>query len=138
MQTDNSFLGEKVMLRYNAIKTKKKVMVLDAFAGEGIVWEEVKKRHGNITIIGIEKQIDKNKGNTITGDNRKILKEFDCSCFNVIDLDAYGIPATQIHDIINNKTVEEGTLIFYTCILCNQARLPNLLLKKLGYTLEMV
>lgn len=126
------------MLRYNSVKTKKKVMVLDAFTGKGNVWEEVNKRHGNITIIGIEKQIDKNKKNTIVGDNRKILKEFDCSSFDVIDLDTYGVPAIQIHDILSNNSVKEGTIVFYTCIVVNKGRLPNLLLNRLGYTGDMV
>jgi len=111
---DNSFLDLKIKIRQNNLP-QNNVFVLDAFHGEGKIWEEIKKTRADIKIIGIEK-INKKGGNSIYGDNLKLLDIMDLSKYNVIDLDCYGIPFKQLEKIFKNKTIQKKTIIFYTFI----------------------
>lgn len=96
MKTDNSYIEEKIDLRISAISEKKSVTVLDCYAGTGKLWTLVKQRTGcNISVVGIEKENGKNKY-ALPGDNIKYLKNIDLSKFDIIDLDAYGIPFAQL------------------------------------------
>lgn len=132
--TDNSFLREKVKLRADNLPDKDTVMVLDMYAGYGHIWDQIRKTTGrNIEVLGIEKR--KIAGKIyLQGDNTKF--EVDYNQFDVIDLDAYGVPFGQIERIMK-RTRKEMT-IFVTFIQSQWGVLPLGLLKALGYTPPMV
>ena len=97
--TENSHLRTKVRIRTDFIDEQgwKKVHVLDAYAGHGLVWKEVQRRRPDleITTVGIEKR-KYISPNVIMGDNRKAMKGMDLSVFDLIDLDAFGCPWEQL------------------------------------------
>jgi len=97
--TENSHLRTKVRLRVDAVKAmgKDRVYVLDAFAGQGLVWKAVQKQLPSveITTLGIEKKKYLSP-NVIMGDNRKVMKGLDLAIFDLIDLDAFGCPWEQL------------------------------------------
>ena len=62
-QTDHSFLLSKINLRINHLPKDDPVRVLDAFCGNGVIWDYVKKKTGrDIKVLGIDKKIEKFKG----------------------------------------------------------------------------
>ena len=133
MKTDNSYFEEKVQLRLSCIK--KGITVLDCYAGKGILWGEVKKRTTQkIDITSIEKEPGKNK-RALPGDNIKYLKSLDLNKFNVIDLDAYGIPFNQLEIIF--KRQYKG-IVIVTAIQSMLGKLPTGMLIELGYTKKMI
>jgi hypothetical protein len=97
--TENSHLRTKVRLRLELIDQigKDKIHVLDAFAGQGLVWKEIQRQRPDlqITTVGIEKRKYVNP-NVIMGDNRKAMKGMDLTVFDIIDLDAFGCPWEQL------------------------------------------
>ena len=74
--TENSHLRTKVRLRLELIDEigKDELHVLDAFAGQGLVWKEIQRQRPDleITTVGIEKRKYVNP-NVIMGDNRKAM-----------------------------------------------------------------
>jgi hypothetical protein len=132
--TDNSFLRQKVQLRVDNLPDKDPVMVLDMYAGYGRVWDQVRKITGrDIEVLGIEKK--KITGKIyLQGDNTKYDLDYDQ--FDVIDLDAYGVPFTQIEQIM--KRTRKELIIFVTFIQSQWGVLPRGLLKALGYTPAMI
>ena len=108
--TDNANLAKKVSLRKEATKGIKELKVLDLFAGENLIWSKIKTDR----YFGVE--AEKGKGKNLNVDNRRIIPALDLSQFNVIDCDAYGIPYEQISMIFDNPTLQNGTVIIYTCI----------------------
>ncbi|NCU32487.1 MAG: hypothetical protein EOM23_06055 [Candidatus Moranbacteria bacterium] len=134
MKTDNSHINEKIQLRLLAIKGLKTPRVLDCFSGTGKLWKEVNKIAGkDIEVLGIEKEKGKNR-KALQGDNLKYLPVIDLSLFDVVDLDAYGIPFKQIQIL---KKRDYHGIIVVTCIQTGMGQLPNKLLEELGYTHEM-
>ena len=132
-KTDNSFLNEKIYLRYKNIKHMGKLSVLDCFHGSGHIWNNVQKIHKHeINIIAIDK---KPYRKTLIGDNIKFLKSMDLNNFSCIDLDAYGIPYKQL-DIVFNKKYKG--IVFFTYIQTMFGALPIEMLINIGYTKEMV
>ena len=97
--TENSHLRTKVRLRLELIDKigKDKIHVLDAFAGQGLVWKEIQRQRPElqVTTVGIEKRKYVNP-NVIMGDNRKAMKGMDLTVFDIIDLDAFGCPWEQL------------------------------------------
>lgn len=97
--TENSHLRTKVRLRLELIDEigKDKIHVLDAFAGQGLVWKEIQRQRPDlqVTTVGIEKRKYVNP-NVIMGDNRKAMKGMDLTVFDIIDLDAFGCPWEQL------------------------------------------
>ena len=97
--TENSHLRTKVRLRLELIGQlkRKNLYVLDAYAGQGIVWKEIQRQRPDLTIttVGIEKRKYVNP-NVIMGDNRKAMKGMDLTVFDLIDLDAFGCPWEQL------------------------------------------
>lgn len=136
MKTDNSFFEEKVLLRMEAIRDVKTPVILECFAGKATLWREVEKRTGRtFDIVRIEKQKRKCPLPHLQGDNLKFLVGMDISRFNVIDLDAYGIPAELI-EVIHAKGYR-GTLVI-TAIQSVMGRLPDIVLKAVGYSENMI
>jgi hypothetical protein len=134
-KTDNSYFGEKVSLRIESLPEKETIYVLDCFAGTGKIWNEVKKRSGkNIKVVSIEQEHGKNR-TALSGSNLKYLNILDLSKYDVIDLDAYGIPYYQLNIIFKRKY--KG-IVHVTAIQSGMGKLPNGLLKDLGYTENML
>jgi hypothetical protein len=130
--TDNSLLGYKVWLRADHLP-QEPITVLDCFGGYGVVWDCVKRvaRRADIKRLAIDKE--KRKG-AVRGDNRKWLEGLDVSAFNVIDLDAYGIPFDQVNTLFSKGY--KGT-VFFTFIQSVMGKMPTKLLKANGITDEM-
>ena len=109
-KTDNANLSHKIFLRKQAIKDLEEVNVLDLFAGENRIWDNIPHNK----YFGVE--IEKNKGRNLNADNRRIIPVLDLSKYNVIDIDSYGFPIQQLKLIFENKTLQKGTVIIYTAI----------------------
>lgn len=97
--TENSHLPAKVRLRVDFIKSlgKTEISVLDAFAGEGKVWERIQHMlpDHKITYLGIDKK-KYSRPDVIMGDNQKVMRGIDLTKFDLIDLDAFGFPWEQL------------------------------------------
>ena len=73
IKTDNSFLSDKIKLRLNHLPRQDNINVLDCFAGEGVIWDSIKKRTDkSITVVGIEQK--NKKGVYLKGNNLKFIK----------------------------------------------------------------
>lgn len=133
-QIDNSFFVEKVRLRIDNLPDKEPLRVLDLYAGQGKIWDEVRKKTGmQIKVLGIEKK--KINGKIyLQGDNNKFRMDYDQ--FDVIDLDAYGIPFDQMQRVFISS-IREKT-IFITFIPTYWGALPHGLLVALGYSRRMI
>ena len=127
IRTDNASLPMKLKVREEALKhidKEKQVSVLDLFAGENILWGYLK----NDYYFGIEKE--KGKGKNLYADNRKVIPSLDLSKFTVIDCDSYGIPVEQIQLLFDNRTLQKGTVVIYTCIGNEMSMLSRKLVKE--------
>ena len=134
-KTDSSHFAEKVGLRLLALPDKKPINVLDCFAGNSYLWKKVKDLRKDLTInvLGIDrKKIDIA---VLRGDNRRYLGGMDLNRFDLIDLDAYGIPFEQLDCLFKRKF--KGTVVL-TYIQSLYGALPMKLLKRLGYTRGMI
>lgn len=133
-QTDNSFLADKVKLRfYNLPGDKDTIRVLDCFGGRGLVWAGVQALTDK-DILRLS--IDLNRGGfALPGDNRIYLESLDLSRFDVIDLDAYGVPYHQLKSVLGSTF--QG-VVFVTFIQNIHGILPCGLLEDIGFTAEMI
>lgn len=112
VRIDNSYLKLKADLRLKFLPQKKIINVLDCFCGMGVIWEEVSKNcKSEINVIGIDKK--KESKADLIGDNVKYLRSLDLSKYDVIDLDAYGIPFEQLEILFERKY---NGLLFITFI----------------------
>lgn len=135
MKTDNSYFEEKVQLRLDSLPNKKTVFVLDCFAGSGLIWDEVKNRtYKEIKVVSIEKEPGKNK-KALAGSNLKYLNVLTLNQFDIIDLDAYGIPYAQLSIIF--KKQYKG-IIHVTAIQSGMGQLPKGMIAELGYSENML
>ena len=138
-KTDNSFFEAKVKIRLDNLPSKKSVRVLDCFAGEGLIWSEIQKRcpKKSYSVLAIDEK-RQTRGLHLVGDNLKFLASMDLSTFDVIDLDAYGIPAQQLRIVLGHalrpRCVIQGTFIQSQW----GGSLPNDFLSELGYSKAMV
>ena len=133
VKTDNSFLADKVGLRVDHLPAKGDITVLDCFAGTGRIWKGVKTRtRREIKILAMDKRPI---GFHLPGDNIGWLMGMDLSRFNVIDLDAYGVPYDQLKILF-----ERGYkgIVFVTFIQSLWGRMPNQLLIDIGFTEAMI
>ena len=138
MATDNSYLKYKIDIRINNLPSKTDIKVLDCFAGEGVIWDTIKNKlkHINFDIISIDKHYRDNVD--LVGNNIKFLKNLDLSCYDVIDLDAYGVPYKQLKIVFTNKSLSINTIFFVTFIASNRGMLPYGLLIEYGYNYNMI
>lgn len=135
-KTDNSFLWEKIDLRLETVNQieKKTINILEAFSGDGLIWDEVKKQTDKkINILRID--IKNKKGSYLKGDNVKFLPSLDLSKFDIIDLDSYGVPYPQLKILFDMKY--KG-IIHVTFIQSMFGSLPKRFLYELGFTKEMI
>lgn len=136
-QTDNSFFYDKVDLRLSHLPKKNKINVLEVYGGDGKIWNKIKQL-SNVDIVTTKIDIKNDKpGIYLKGDNMKFLKSLDLSQYDIIDLDAYGVPFGQL-EIIFNSILTKKVHIFVTFIQTMFGALPKRLLYDLGYTKSMV
>ncbi len=138
VRTDNSHLAEKVQLRLDYLPKKKTVRVLSCYFGRNVVWNTVAALSPSRTIRVTGMDIVKGlPGAYLPGDNRKYLANMDLSGFDLIDLDAYGIPFEQLALVLDNHTAR-GKGAFITAIQTHHGALPHKLLLHLGFTKKML
>jgi hypothetical protein len=95
----------------------------------------IKQKTGKkINRLGIDK-INYNIGFYLPGDNIEYLHEIDLSKFNVIDLDAYGIPYNQIKLLFEKNY--KG-IVFVTFIQSVMGTMTYDLLQDIGFTKKMI
>ena len=131
-QTENSHFAEKVELR--KMYTKNGDLVFDAYSADGKIWNEIQKKF-DVKVLRIEKEKHK-KGIYLCGDNIKFMMSIDLSKYDIIDLDAFGIPYQQLKIAI--KKAKKGCHIFVTFIQTMYGGLPTALLEDIGYSRVMV
>ncbi len=137
-KTDHSHLEQKIQLRINHLPKRKKITVLNAFHGDGTIWRNITgKVDKEIAVIGIDKK-GGGSGLQLTGDNVKFLKSMNLAAYDVIDLDAYGVPYQSLKEVLRNRTIKKGTAIFLTFIQIIHGGLPYAMLEELGYTRKMI
>ena len=131
-KTDNDFLADKVQLRIDHCPRTKSgpVKVLDCFGGKGVVWRLVEEK-GSIQVdrVCIDSRTDLT-GFHLHGDNVKVLAGLDLSRYDVIDLDAYGIPALQLAEVLDSGF---RGVVFVTAIQTMQGVMPGVMLRDLGF-----
>lgn len=133
--TDNSFLGDKVAMRLANIPVRPELRVIDAFCGAGTIWKNVQKKYpGSIKLLKIDKE-QKEDSFIFPGDNKKYLSSLNLNNYDVVDLDAYGVPYDQLEIIFRKKF---NGLVFITFVQNMSGVLPYNFLEDLGYTKQMV
>jgi hypothetical protein len=134
IKTDHSFFEEKVRLRIDNLPENNPLRVLDLYSGEGRLWKEIERRTGReILSLRVDQQKGK-RGTYLMGDNRKF--NFDFSEFDCVDLDAYGVPFTQLERIFTGE--RKPKVVFVTFIQSQWGTLPRKMLNALGYTDPMI
>jgi len=105
----------KVKLRIENLPEKKTIKVLDAFAGDGLIWKEIIKQCPDkvFEIVSIDNKKGLNNDNIVSNNVYYILRN-DISNFDVIDLDCYGSPFETLRAIFYNKKV--NAIVFFTLI----------------------
>lgn len=140
-QTDNSFFASKVNLRLRHLPDKQYIRVLDAFGGDGRIWNKIKTlTDKEIDVLRIDRK-DTSKGIYLRGENVKYLKSLDLGKYDVIDLDAYGTPYEQLEIVFDSLSAIKTNyeiVCFVTFIQTMFGALPRKLLYRLGYTKQMV
>jgi len=133
---DPSAYEKKIQLRLNSLERVNggSARVLECFGGEGLLWNEVKKRSDkNIQVFSID-QKDYRKFQ-YKGDSLKVLPSLDLSRFQIIDLDSYGIPFSHMEVLFRKRYTG---IVHITCIQSGMGNLPNGLLESVGYTQGMM
>jgi hypothetical protein len=137
-KTDNAHMSKKLAIRMLAVDAilacGKPVHVLDCFAGHGTLWRLLRRVYGNqISTVGIDRAW--NRSARYLGDNRRYLKLMPLDTYNVIDLDAYGVPYEQMKIISQRRYTG---IVVGTFIQCAYGGLPFSMLNQLGYPRQMV
>jgi hypothetical protein len=132
---DSDRIEGKIRLRIESLPKKKEIRVLDCFSGEGLLWKEVAKRVPEKTIRTLG--IDKNRYNKINlkGDNIKFLLSLPLETYDIIDLDAWGSPISQL-EILKRKGYKG--IVHLTFIQTMNGGLQQKMLFALGYTKPMI
>jgi len=131
---DLSIKKKKIQLRLMSLPKKDTIMVLEAFGGEGVLWNEVKKRTDKkIKILSIDIE-NYNKVN-LKGDNRKFLKGLNLNKYDIIDLDSYGSPSNQLEILFEKKY--KG-IVHCTFIQSFMGALNKNILQACGYSETMI
>jgi hypothetical protein len=134
IKTDNSYLRDKVELRLRHLPAGE-VRVLDCFSGKGLIWAGVKKLSGRaLKVLPIDHRPDKFDFH-LHGNNLEYLETIDISRYNVIDLDAYGVPFEQIECLVRRRY---RGIVFVTMIQTLMGGIPHGLLQRIGFTKAQV
>ncbi len=104
------------------------------FSVNARIWNEIQKRTAReILVLRIEKDRSR-KGVFLLGNNLKFKMRYDQ--FDVIDLDSYGIPFSQLLKILQSPA--RPKVIFLTFIQSGMGQLPIKFLEALGYPKTMI
>jgi tRNA G26 N,N-dimethylase Trm1 len=132
---DSEAFLSKVKLRVDSLPKKNSISVLECFAGEGLIWAKVKQgTEKEISILPIDKLKYNAKLNNL-GDSFRHLISLDLKSFDIIDIDAYGVPFDHISHLFK---VEYKGVVHVTCIQTGMGILPKKLLKSEGYSEAMI
>lgn len=140
VQTDNSYLEEKIFLRVKSIEEhmpkKQEIRVLECFAGDGYIWGEVRKRlpDRKIKVLRIDQKPDK-KGVYLNGDNLKFIANFNLDAYDIVDLDAYSTPFNQLEIVLRK---DYKGVVHCTFIQSMYGGLNQKMLNDIGYPESMV
>lgn len=128
-KTDNAYTSDKAALLVDLTRHLDEIRVLDAYGGHGVIWRAVERLAGKpVQRTAVDQRLDLDTAH-LHGDNLKVIAGLDLDAFNVIDLDAYGIPVAQIEEVMNSDF--EG-VVFVTAIQTMQGGLPKKMLTDLG------
>lgn len=134
-KTDNSFLIDKIELRKKFIPNKSNVKILNCYGGNNEIWNRIGTEiFTNLDITNIDIK-EKNDKAYLQGDNAKFLESINLDVYDIIDLDAYGVPYQQLKTIFRKGY--KG-IIFITFIQSIIGALPNGILNEFGYTNQMI
>lgn len=139
VKTDNSFFMDKVRLRLNHLPEKKSLLVLDAYSSDGLIWNKIKEIRPDIDFKVVRLDAGENKkGFYVRTDNVRFLSLTSLKKYDIIDLDAYGIPYKQLEIVFSQShTFDKRVEIFVTANLVGMAKLPRDLLGAIGITKRM-
>lgn len=133
--TDNDHVPSKVALRLQAIDMlgqPREIRVLDAFHGHGRLWKLVEDQlpeGWSIRMYRSDKEA--RRAGTLKIDNARLLESLDLSGFDLIDLDAYGWPTSQIRSV---ATRGPKVPVLSTRISRALGSVPKVVLADLGIT----
>lgn len=138
-KTDNSKLEEKLIIRREVIRKigKPEINVIELYAGKSVMWSILRQEFAGevkINLLSIEKEHGKNP-RALQGDNMKFIGGIDLSRFDIVDVDAYGVPASQL--IAIHKQHYQGYVIV-TAIQSMFGALPKEVLLSNGITRAMM
>ena len=136
-KTDNSYAADKIAMRVNHSPwpSDRPLRVLDCFGGKGIVWRGVERLSGkNVDRDCIEERHDLSDFH-FHGDNLKVMPSLALLNYDVIDVDAYGVPAEQLKIILDSKF--KG-VVFVTLIQTMQGAIPKIIIEDLGIPLAVI
>lgn len=134
VRTNNSYLADKVALRCNHLPSDDQIRVLDCYGGAGLIWSAVRKlSNRDIAVLPIDVM---DYGDfRLPGDNRSYLSSIDLARFNVVDLDAYGIPADQLATLFDRGF---SGVVFVTFIQSVVGAIPHRILTDIGFSKTMI
>lgn len=138
-KTDNDNIAQKLAIRLFAMNQLAKnpdesIKILDCFAGDGLLWHYIRKESGRpVEHIGID-SLSK-IGARYLGDNRHYLRHLPIYQYDLIDLDAYGVPYEQLRILSDRKY---RGIVIGTFIQCVYGGLPYAMLEEIGYSRRMV
>jgi hypothetical protein len=123
VKTDNHYLADKVALRAGMVRELgDRFRVLDCYGGHGRVWRAVERMTGQqVDRVAIDMRTDLVSPH-LHGDNVKVMTGLDLSKFDVIDLDAYGVPAEQLELVFRS---EFRGVVFVTMIQTMTGAMPK-------------
>lgn len=133
-KTNNSYLGNKVDLRINHLPNGD-LSVLDCYGGAGKIWVAIERETGRlIRYLPIDK-LDCGVGLFLPGDNLVYLASLDLSRFNVVDLDAYGVPYHQLEALFDKGFTGR---VFVTMNQTVVGALPHDMLVQIGFSKAII
>lgn len=114
-----------------------KVSIVDAYAGSGAVWNRVEEMLPDVTVmrLSIEKRKSVADPSAIVGDNMKVLPTLDFSQIDLIDLDAFGFPTSQI-EVCAKRAPDVPVVV--TAIANHYAPTPYPVCDSVGFPREWV
>jgi hypothetical protein len=135
-KADNSHSGAKIALRLALVDNLKKdrLKVLDAYSGTGFLWKQIRAARPDVEFVMTNIEKKKNgRLDAIHGDNVRIMPSLPLAEFDIIDLDAYGVPTEQLA-IVAEAAPHVPVLV--TCISASVGTVPHRMLDALGIPSE--
>ena len=131
-KADNSHSGAKIALRLALVDglKQKNLRVLDAYSGTGFLWKQVRAARPDVefAMTNIEKKKN-GRLDAIHGDNVRIMPSLPLGEFDIIDLDAYGIPTEQLALV---AAAAPHVPVLVTCISASVGTVPYAMLEAAG------